>query len=48
MSAQPLLELRNVTVVRGSNIALRDVRLSIGAGEHVAILGRTAAANRGW
>jgi len=35
----PLIELRNVTVMRGENIALRDVTLSIGAGEHVAILG---------
>src|ERR1700757_3170547 len=35
----PLIELRNVTVMRGENIALRDVSLTIGAGEHVAILG---------
>jgi iron complex transport system ATP-binding protein len=35
----PLIELRNVTVMRGENIALRDVNLTIGVGEHVAILG---------
>jgi iron complex transport system ATP-binding protein len=35
----PLIELRNVTVMRGDNIALRDFSLTIGAGEHVAILG---------
>ncbi len=33
------IELRNVTVMRGENIALRDFSLTIGAGEHVAILG---------
>jgi iron complex transport system ATP-binding protein len=38
MSA-PLIELRNVRVMRGENIALRDFSLTIGAGEHVAILG---------
>jgi iron complex transport system ATP-binding protein len=35
----PLIDLKNVTVMRGDNIALRDITLSIGAGEHVAILG---------
>jgi iron complex transport system ATP-binding protein len=35
----PLIELRNVTVMRGETCALRDVSLTIGAGEHVAILG---------
>jgi iron complex transport system ATP-binding protein len=35
----PLIELRRVTVQRGENIALRDLSLTIGAGEHVAILG---------
>src|SRR5580692_904095 len=35
----PLIELRNVTVMRGDNIVLRDFSLTIGAGEHVAILG---------
>ena len=37
--AAPLLELRRITVQRGDNIGLRDVSLTIGAGEHVAILG---------
>ncbi|HWF10389.1 MAG TPA: ATP-binding cassette domain-containing protein [Bryobacteraceae bacterium] len=35
----PLIDLRNVTVMRGVNVALRDLSLTIGAGEHVAILG---------
>ena len=35
----PLIDLRNVTVMRGENIALRHLSLTIGAGEHVAILG---------
>jgi iron complex transport system ATP-binding protein len=35
----PLIELRSVTVMRGGNIALHDLSLTIGAGEHVAILG---------
>jgi iron complex transport system ATP-binding protein len=35
----PLIDLRHVTVMRGDNIALRDLSLTIGAGEHVAILG---------
>ena len=35
----PLIKLCDVTVMRGGNIALRDVSLTIGAGEHVAILG---------
>ena len=35
----PLIDLHNVTVMRGENTALRDVSLTIGAGEHVAILG---------
>jgi iron complex transport system ATP-binding protein len=35
----PLIDLRNVTVMRGDNIALRDLSLTIGSGEHVAILG---------
>src|ERR1700722_1920796 len=34
-----LIDLRQVTVMRGANIALRDLSLTIGAGEHVAILG---------
>jgi iron complex transport system ATP-binding protein len=39
MANPPLIELRNVTVMRGANIALRDLSLRIGQGEHVAILG---------
>ena len=34
-----LLELRNVRVMRGLKVALDDFSLTIGAGEHVAILG---------
>lgn len=36
---QPLIQLENITVMRGENAALRDLSLTIGAGEHVAILG---------
>jgi iron complex transport system ATP-binding protein len=36
---QALIDLRHVTVMRGENTALRDLSLTIGAGEHVAILG---------
>ncbi len=39
MSGTPLIELRNVTVMRGDNVGIHDLTLSIGAGEHVAILG---------
>jgi len=35
----PLLELENVTVVRGERPALQDISLRIEAGEHVCILG---------
>jgi iron complex transport system ATP-binding protein len=35
----PLLELSNVTVMRGARTALHDVTLRIAAGEHVCILG---------
>src|SRR5262249_40776400 len=35
----PLIDLRNITVMRGANVALHDLSLKIGAGEHVAILG---------
>ncbi|HUA99872.1 MAG TPA: ABC transporter ATP-binding protein [Terracidiphilus sp.] len=37
--AGSFLEMRNVDVARGEQVVLRDVSLSIGAGEHVAILG---------
>ncbi len=35
----PLIELKHITVMRGTSIALHDISLTIGAGEHVAILG---------
>jgi iron complex transport system ATP-binding protein len=35
----PLLELQNVSVVRGDNVALDRLSLRIGQGEHVCILG---------
>jgi iron complex transport system ATP-binding protein len=35
----PLLELRNVTVMRGEREALRGVSLTVARGEHVCILG---------
>jgi iron complex transport system ATP-binding protein len=35
----PLLELENVTVMRGESAALRNVSLRIESGEHVCILG---------
>jgi iron complex transport system ATP-binding protein len=35
----PLLELRNICVMRGQTLALDDFSLRIGAEEHVAILG---------
>lgn len=37
--APPLLLFRNVTVMRGDCVALRDLNLEIAAGEHVCILG---------
>jgi iron complex transport system ATP-binding protein len=39
LTSPALIELKNVTVMRGDNIALRNLSLTIGAGEHVAILG---------
>lgn len=39
MSGAPLIEFRNVTVVRGETAALDGFSLTIGAGENVAILG---------
>lgn len=38
-STPPLVELRNVTVVRNGRVVLHEVNLRIEAGEHVAILG---------
>lgn len=39
MAQAPLLEFRNVTVMRGTKHALKQLTLSIGEGEHAAILG---------
>jgi iron complex transport system ATP-binding protein len=38
-STAPLLELRNVRVMRGEKIVLHDLNLRIGLNEHVAVLG---------
>ena len=38
-SASPLLDFRNLRVMRGEKVALDDFSLRIGANEHVAILG---------
>jgi iron complex transport system ATP-binding protein len=35
----PLIEFDDISVMRGKTVALRDVSLKIGVGEHVAILG---------
>ena len=39
MPESPLIEFHNVSVARGQRIALDQLTLSIGIGEHVAILG---------
>ncbi|MGB7726976.1 MAG: ATP-binding cassette domain-containing protein [Candidatus Acidiferrum sp.] len=39
MNSTPLLEMKNVSVVRGENLALDRVCLRIDVGEHVCILG---------
>ncbi len=39
LNSEPLLELRNVTVVRGGKKILDSVSLSVEPGEHVAIIG---------
>src|SRR5947199_1376705 len=39
MDDPPLIEFEHVFVMRGNTLALKDVSLKIGAGEHVAILG---------
>src|ERR1700753_656066 len=36
---EPFLQLENVNVARGDNVVLHDIRLTIPAGEHAAILG---------
>jgi iron complex transport system ATP-binding protein len=38
-ASAPLLEMKNVSVVRGENLALDRLSLRIGVGEHVCILG---------
>src|SRR6188472_3160193 len=35
----PLIEFERVSVMRGETLALNNINLRIGAGEHVAILG---------
>src|SRR5262245_3057110 len=39
MQGPPLIEFQRVTVNRGQTVALTDISLQIGVGEHVAILG---------
>jgi iron complex transport system ATP-binding protein len=39
MAVPPLLEMRNIQVMRGNKIVLDDFNLRIQSGEHVAILG---------
>jgi iron complex transport system ATP-binding protein len=39
VNAPALIELEHVSVMRADKIVLRDIRLCIGVGEHVAILG---------
>ena len=39
MTNPALIEFENVSIIRGSVTAIRDVSLKIGVGEHVAILG---------
>jgi len=39
MNDPPLIEFEHITVMRGKTVAVDDVSLTIGAGEHVAILG---------
>ena len=38
----PLIEFEHVTIMRGTTVAVADVSLKIGIGEHVAILGPNA------
>lgn len=39
INVPPFLQLQHVNVARGENTVLHDINLSIGAGEHIAILG---------
>ena len=36
---QPLLELQDISVMRGERVVLHDLTLRIGVGEHIAIIG---------
>jgi len=45
LPAADFLCLRQVNVARGDRVVLHDVNLNLRAGEHVAILDRTAAEN---
>ncbi len=38
-SEPPLIEFERVSVMRGGTLALDDISLKIGAGEHVALIG---------
>ncbi len=39
MAELPLIEFQNISVMRGRTVALKNVSLKIGVGEHIAILG---------
>src|SRR6516225_7887522 len=39
MNQRALIEFERISVMRGATVALDDVSLTIGAGEHIAILG---------
>lgn len=39
MDEPPLIEFENISVMRGKTVALKDLSMKIGVGEHVAILG---------
>ena len=39
MAVPALIDFRNISVVRGNKLALENITLEIGVGEHVAILG---------
>jgi len=39
MTQPPLIEFQNVSVMRGNSLALAEVSLKFGVGEHIAILG---------
>jgi iron complex transport system ATP-binding protein len=39
MPTPPLIEFQHISVQRNGTVALDDIALTIGSGEHVAILG---------